>query len=683
MNVVCPSDNCAFTVNAKCVFYESSALPNTGIATNDSLQVALQKIDAFVATIGGGDVESVNGQTGVVVLTAGDVGAVAPGANISGFTNDSGYITGAIADGDYWKITGTTVTNNPIISVENDGTVEKKVEITSALTGSPTNNVKLIIGNLDDGLGGFIPTFQLQANEDATSGTLIQAADRNLFLITFSGGITNTLKISPTGSLIDKIIDYTSDVSGTYTDRSLADWGTIRGAKTFTGAQTFRAGTATAGTAPVYFQSGVALTAPADGAMEYHSSHLYFTIGGTRYQLDQQGGGITNTAAANELMKSDGTNAVPSGLFSTVAGDLTFGTGLIGATRNLVAEGSAVDVGLDLTTKGTGNLTLTVNGSTAVLSTNDFRITLPSTMFGIDGNVYGSNRTSSSTTIEAGFKITHLTSIVPVAGIGVSLEFKVETSASNIEIGARIEAVTTDVTLGSEDFDLVFRTMAAGAAATEALKISSTGNLTIGAGKAAGTRSITSSGGGLTLLTSSSGNLTLNCGLGSYSQSGTTGYATIYSGGSSTPGSRTLTVNEFIAAAGATIQYPFRIEASTNSGWAAGRGVGMEFFMDTGGANVEIGGIIEVVSTDLTAASEDFDMVVKIMAAGAAATEKLRIKGNSGAAITLYQVNNGSAYSITNGVTDRTYDANATTLDELADIVYTLIQDLKLTNIIA
>jgi hypothetical protein len=39
---------------------------------------------------------------------------------------------------------------------------------------------------------------------------------------------------------------------------------------------------------PLKFQSGTALTTPQDGAVEYHSSHLYFTIGSTRYQLDQQ-----------------------------------------------------------------------------------------------------------------------------------------------------------------------------------------------------------------------------------------------------------------------------------------------------------------------------------------------------------------------------------------------------------
>jgi hypothetical protein len=34
-------------------------------------------------------------------------------------------------------------------------------------------------------------------------------------------------------------------------------------------------------------------------------------------------------------------------------------------------------------------------------------------------------------------------------------------------------------------------------------------------------------------------------------------------------------------------------------------------------------------------------------------------------------------YTVTNGTLDRTYDANATTTAELADVLYTLITDLK------
>lgn len=59
--------------------------------------------------------------------------------------------------------------------------------------------------------------------------------------------------------------------------------------------------------APLKLTTGTALTAAEDGAMEYDSSHLYFTIGSTRYQLDQQsggGGGMTwnNVTATTQAM---------------------------------------------------------------------------------------------------------------------------------------------------------------------------------------------------------------------------------------------------------------------------------------------------------------------------------------------------------------------------------------------
>jgi hypothetical protein len=63
----------------------------------------------------------------------------------------------------------------------------------------------------------------------------------------------------------------------------------------------------------------------------------------------------------------------------------------------------------------------------------------------------------------------------PATGIGTGLLFATETADGNFEIGARIEAITTDVTGGSEDFDLSFKVMAAGAAAVEVMRIRSTG----------------------------------------------------------------------------------------------------------------------------------------------------------------------------------------------------------------
>lgn len=70
----------------------------------------------------------------------------------------------------------------------------------------------------------------------------------------------------------------------------------------------------------------------------------------------------------------------------------------------------------------------------------------------------------------------------PANGIGVGMQFAVETSAGNTEIGATIEAITTDVTSTSEDFDLSFKTMAAGGAAAERFRAKSTGEFQFNSG---------------------------------------------------------------------------------------------------------------------------------------------------------------------------------------------------------
>lgn len=109
-----------------------------------------------------------------------------------------------------------------------------------------------------------------------------------------------------------------------------------------------------------------------NGDIWYNSSTGKFRARQAGVSVDMiGGGGITNTAAANEMAKSDGTNLVPSGVFSTTAGDLTFGSaGLAGANRNLNATGSAADVGYIITPKGAGNIFLQpTTGSVNISST--------------------------------------------------------------------------------------------------------------------------------------------------------------------------------------------------------------------------------------------------------------------------------------------------------------------------
>jgi hypothetical protein len=103
------------------------------------------------------------------------------------------------------------------------------------------------------------------------------------------------------------------------------------------------------------------------------------------------------------------------------------------------------------------------------------------------GVVTALTETAATNTVIDVARVEARSSGTPATGIGTGLLFATETAANNFEIGARIDAITTDVTAASEDFDLVFRTMANGAAAAERMRIGSTGLVNVASFAIAGT----------------------------------------------------------------------------------------------------------------------------------------------------------------------------------------------------
>jgi hypothetical protein len=85
-----------------------------------------------------------------------------------------------------------------------------------------------------------------------------------------------------------------------------------------------------------------------------------------------------------------------------------------------------------------------------------------------------SSATNTVTYVE---RLTSTSTGTPANGIGVGIEFEAEAQAGTNKVVATIEAVTTDVTAGSEDADVVIRTMAAGAAAAEVWRVTSVGDI--------------------------------------------------------------------------------------------------------------------------------------------------------------------------------------------------------------
>lgn len=135
------------------------------------------------------------------------------------------------------------------------------------------------------------------------------------------------------------------------------------------------AGTTAAGSAPLKLISGTAMTTPEDGAIEYHDSHLYFTIGSTRYQLDQQsGGGIGGSTGSvdNAILRADGTGGSTVQASSVIIddnGNFTLGTGSIAGGKSITLLSSDANAGLTVTGQGdafhlittdTGNVTFQI-----------------------------------------------------------------------------------------------------------------------------------------------------------------------------------------------------------------------------------------------------------------------------------------------------------------------------------
>ena len=91
-----------------------------------------------------------------------------------------------------------------------------------------------------------------------------------------------------------------------------------------------------------------------------------------RYDMTWQtpAGGLTNTAATNELMKSSGGNAVPSGLFSTTDGNLNLGTASLTGDRTIQVLTASASGDLILAPAAIGNLVLGTSSAGTVLIGN-------------------------------------------------------------------------------------------------------------------------------------------------------------------------------------------------------------------------------------------------------------------------------------------------------------------------
>lgn len=115
MNILCTTDSCPVILGSTCVFYRGDNLSPTGIVTNDSIQVALQKIDAIIGSIstGGGIWGSITGnilnQTDLITYLSLNFYPLS--------SNPAGYLTNAVLNVTASLPLSSTGGSNPDISI--------------------------------------------------------------------------------------------------------------------------------------------------------------------------------------------------------------------------------------------------------------------------------------------------------------------------------------------------------------------------------------------------------------------------------------------------------------------------------------------------------------------------------------------------------------------------------------
>lgn len=149
-------------------------------------------------------------------------------------------------------------------------------------------------------------------------------------------------------------------------------------------------------------------------------------------------------------------------------------------THNLFAQLGIQAGVLNLGTATTTNAaTVYIEGATTGTAgpTNNYALWVDDGVTRLDGTALINNTNSAGNTVIVPATFQRSTTTTPAVGIGSAIDFSTQTGASTFKNGGRIQSISTNVTGGSEAFDLVFNTLTGSVLLNERLRILSTGQL--------------------------------------------------------------------------------------------------------------------------------------------------------------------------------------------------------------
>jgi len=184
------------------------------------------------------------------------------------------------------------------------------------------------------------------------------------------------------------------------------------------------------------------------------------------------GGGITNGAINNEIPKSNGTNLISSGLFTSTSGDIDLGSTSISGNRTISAPSSSSNSSIIFKVNASGSLAeilrVRYDGLTGFSA-----LEFPS-------NQYPEiiSNTSITNSVVSSLSIAVTSSGTPANGFGPSVLFEGTNVGSQNSFSGSISAIYTDVTNNSQNADFSFSLPNnSPSALTEQLRITSDGRL--------------------------------------------------------------------------------------------------------------------------------------------------------------------------------------------------------------